>query len=403
MFFPIICRLCHHFEPTGSGYVRIKNMVNQDVSSMKLYAKTKTSAEKCFRFDFMSADHCGNSNPPCADDPLDIGPRIQRHSAIHAKYSGYFDPDPNSLATGPSEVHRYILDVHTMQHNHGTEEMFVNMMIEESYNATAGTEELNFDLPDNNQPMMFALYLTTLDLAGNFRMARRFVIFDNTSYLELDEQNPLRPISASPSTNYKWQVSLNPVVVDWQEHFYNNWHKHTNLLWPIQADNKAEGIFEQIDDPLPALGTPNVDGIIEFQYSFEKTSPSQNQTAGFRPIQTVTDEQVTLDDLPIQDGDTIDVTIKAIDISENTITESFRMYVDSSPPLLQNLWLTKDGYKQLYVHNSKDLSEMEFQFEGLDPHSSLKQVYWKLGTTAQGSDIGHGALSVVRLNHTVRF
>ena len=43
-------RLCHDFKTGASGFVRIKNIVDQSVSEKHLYQITRNSAEKCFRF-----------------------------------------------------------------------------------------------------------------------------------------------------------------------------------------------------------------------------------------------------------------------------------------------------------------------------------------------------------------
>ena len=62
--------------------------------------------------------------------------------------------------------------------------------------------------------------------------------------------------------------------------------------------------------------------------------------------------------VPRSDGDTIRVYVKAFDIVGNTAVDSVLVHVDTSHPVIDHIWLTKDGYKQLAVHNSMDLSEM---------------------------------------------
>ena len=285
-----------------------------------------------------------------------------------------------------------------MQVNQGSQK--VDFTVVADYNVTAGTEEFDFELPELDVPMLYAIYMHVLDIAGNYRIMRRFVLFDNISSLVMDETRPLSPISANPDTKYLWQVHLDPIIVDWQQHFYNDEFRYKNYLVEIETDGNVTGIFEQTDEPLPVSGTPNVHGITSFKYKYNKISPSSNVSAPYHEISTVTDQQVTLNNLPIEDGDAVDVSILATDIMGNTIDDSFRMFIDSSPPILQNLWLMKDGYKQLYVHNSKDLTDMEFVFEAFDPHSNLKTVKWTLGTTSKGHDIGSGALPVVKPNNT---
>ena len=392
-------RLCHHFEPGASGFVRIKNIVDQSVSGKHLYQITKDNAEKCFRFDFTSASHCKADSPPCSNDPLDIGPRVQRHQYISARYHGYYDPDPSSTVTGPSGITHYTIDIHVMQL--AGDHIFVDSQSIESYNTTVDEEQLDFELPQTGEAMMYAVVLTTLDHAGNYRMARRFVIYDNVSYLALDsDEHSLRPISANPATDYLWQLSHDPIIVDWQEYFYNIHHKQFNFLLPIREDSKMTGIYEQEDAPIPVSGTPNVHGITTFLYRYDQSSPFINKSVDFQEVANVLDQQVTISDLSLSDGDTVDVTVLAIDIMNNTLHDSFHMYIDSTPPELINLGLSKDGDK-VFVHDSRDLPNMNFTFEAYDPHSSLHQVRWKLGSHPGGDDIASGALPVVTISDMV--
>ena len=375
------------------------NIVDQSLSDKNLYAITTIDAEKCFRFDFTPANHCKGNSTPCAHDPLDIGPRVQRHQYINARYHGYYDPHPSSTVTGPSGIERYLIDIHVMQL--AGDHLFVDPQIIETYNTTADETDFDFELPQTGEAMMYSIVLTTLDVAGNYRMARRFVIYDNTSYLALDtDQYNLNPISANPATDYLWQVSHDPIIVDWQEYFYNVHHKHFNFLLPIREDSKMTGIYEQIDEPIPVTGTPNVHGIVTFMYQYDHTSPSVNKSVPFQKVPNVLDQQVTITDLHLSDGDTVDVTVLAIDIMNNTIDDSFRMHIDASPPELLNLGLSKDGEK-IFVHDSKDLRSMNFTFEAHDPHSSLHQVKWKLGSYPGGDDISSGALPVVKISDQV--
>ena len=128
---------------------------------------------------------------------------------------------------------------------------------------------LNVTLPDRGQPHMFALYLWAIDStqeSGNFRIARRFVLVDNTSKVTTSEQHPINIITANPDSDFEWQIRLIPVILDWTNHFYNSWHVHTNLLLPIREETNTGhpivGVFEQETGKLPVSGTPNVHGLV---------------------------------------------------------------------------------------------------------------------------------------------
>ena len=236
-------------------------------------------------------------------------------------------------------------------------------------------ELLNFTLPDRGQPHMFALYLWAIDStqeSGNFRIARRFVLVDNTSEVLISENYPISAISANPDSDFEWQIRLMPVILDWTNHFYNSWHVHTNLLLPIRGETNTshpiEGVFEQETGELPVNGTPNVHGIVKFMYKYHKTSRHGDEVTTFADVPNTLLQKLSLHETSIHDGDTMHITIKAIDIMNNTHMDSIILYIDSSTPIIEDIYLMKDGYRYLFVHNETDLSKMNMVFTSYDVH-----------------------------------
>ena len=106
--------------------------------------------------------------------------------------------------------------------------------------------------------------------------------------------------------------------------------------------------------------------------------------------------------LPLKDGDTYDLTIRASDIINNTNTDDVRVHVDHTAPVVRELGLRgRWGRTGLYVHDSTDLSTMELVLEGSDPHSGLLSILWSLGTQPFGDDLGRRAAGVQRLDNVV--
>lgn len=135
-------------------------------------------------------------------------------------------------------------------------------------------EAVNVTLPDRSEPSVYAIYLWALDStqeSPNYRIARRFVLTDNTSSVDIHTEHPIIITSASSKSGLKWQTHLGPVKLDWEKHFYNTWHVHTNLLQPIRSEGNLSitGAFEQETGELPVSGTPNVDGVVDFKYRYD--------------------------------------------------------------------------------------------------------------------------------------
>ena len=60
----------------------------------------------------------------------------------------------------------------------------------------------------------------------------------------------------------------------------------------------------------------------------------------------------------VKDGETLTFWVRACDIRDECDEESVTIHVDSSPPVIHSLWLTKDHKQNLSVHGWDQLSEM---------------------------------------------
>ena len=60
-------------------------------------------------------------------------------------------------------------------------------------------------------------------------------------------------------------------------------------------------------------------------------------------------------DVPRADGDSVRVWVRATDVMGNTKIDDVLVHVDSTPPIIQDVSLSRHGRTQLAVHNSVDL------------------------------------------------
>lgn len=102
-------------------------------------------------------------------------------------------------------------------------------------------------------------------------------------------------------------------------------------------------------------------GVVQFKTTWQKdhaggstfpASPSNFQIFNDLHAQTQT--------IPagIQDGDSFKFWIQAHDVVGSYKEEGVLIHVDSSPPLIKDLWLTREDRLKLAVHNIQELSEM---------------------------------------------
>ncbi|XP_066264362.1 uncharacterized protein [Branchiostoma lanceolatum] len=81
----------------------------------------------------------------------------------------------------------------------------------------------------------------------------------------------------------------------------------------------------------------------------------------------------------------------------NEITDSVTAHIDSSGPVIENLWLASGEETNLVVHNSVDLYEMQIQFDAFDQHSGLHDIAWTLADFKTSASIATGVVAVQTL------
>ena len=241
-------------------------------------------------------------------------------------------------------------------------------------------------------PKLYCVTLEVKDVADNVRQARRFFLYDNSTFITSRSDKPFYVSSASVATNHSWQNNHNPICVKYLDHFFNKFYFDNPLLSRIEPDpfGFISGVYEQTTGLLPVSGTPNVYGITQFKFSYAV------ENATFSPEQAVPnfEKQQNCKSLPLKDGDTYRLKIEAVDIANHTFAEERIVHIDRSVPHIENIELVKDDYKKLFVHDEKDLSKMRLQFEAFDPHSGIETVEWFFGVADFSGSLDSGAIGV---------
>ena len=328
----------------------------------------------CYHFDATVPRHCFAAGVQCDADsnPLMLETRISRSPNIAVRWKGWFDP---SLSDGKT-VHQSGLESYTVVVNEVvTSDTTLKVDTSSVFSETVNINEGQITLAvDTISPKLFCVTLEVKDIADNIGKARRFFLYDDTSYILSSIEKEFYFISGEVDTDYKWQTHHNDTCVIWTDHFYNPFYLDNNLLGEVERDpQEFSGIYEQIDGLLPVSGTPNVHGIVNFTVSY-----AQNDSV-FSPEIEVTDfeSQAYCLTLNPKDGDTYAVQVRAIDIVGNTYAENRTIHIDSSLPEINNTGLVKGGQRVLSVHDEIDLSTMKLELEAYDLHSGIKVVEWE--------------------------
>ncbi|XP_053381647.1 uncharacterized protein LOC123555884 isoform X2 [Mercenaria mercenaria] len=388
-------RLCFQYEAYGGGYVKAFDFERTSIMNPFSYKKTKSYERVCYKYDAARPKHCliSSSCPMNAkiSEPLHIKNRIIRSPIIPLEFKGWYDP----LPAGGRQEHASGIESFEIRVNEvsngivGTKKLFSKQL-----KATETSLTLNLS---SETPKLYCITLEVKDEADNVQQARRFVLYDNTTFITTRNDKKFTVTSASVQTNYTWQTHHHDICLNWKDHFYNKFYMENNFFKPISSDpNKLiKGLYEQENGQLPVSGTHNLFGITSFNFSWSLNGKS------FSPEIVVPDflNQTYCHRLSMSDGQTYTVNIKAIDILNNTFLENRTVHIDRTVPHINNIGLEKRDEKRLFVHDDTDLSQMRLIFDALDPHSGLLNIQWKFGTSDAGHELGSGAIGIHTINH----
>ncbi|XP_055958814.1 uncharacterized protein LOC130014035 [Patella vulgata] len=231
-----------------------------------------------------------------------------------------------------------------------------------------------------SKPAVYSMILSAYDKAGNYKKARRLVIFDDTSAVTTTSGSVLRVTTALSTTNYKWQTNLNSVTISWTNRYINTIHHNGRFLAAVRSE---PGVESQYDDNYGSRTTQaisNVQGIVGIKtiYKVDHAGGSSiNQPSQNEFVDLGTDQQETITPV-LKDGDTLRYFIRAYDILSQYKEESLTVHFDSSPPVIENLWLTKGDEVNLAVHGFEELDKMVIEWVAYDDHSGIETVQWKI-------------------------
>ncbi|XP_062593570.1 uncharacterized protein LOC134255066, partial [Saccostrea cucullata] len=375
-------RFCLEFTSYVGGYLRTKDF-SGTISQYHIYNSTEASHEVCMMYDSSPPKHCSENSTCLHNETLIIEDRITKSRNLRISVAGWHDSHPWPLtANEASGVDSYFLTIHEILEI----DSLTLTMDERSLLSYKLTRDINvIQLPDR-QPALYGLSLKVGDKAGNFKLARRFVLFDISSKIKTNRVCKVTVSSGNPATNFTWQINHGEICINWSGRYYNSFNVHFNILRKIKPDfyKLYSGVYEQLEGQLPVSGTPNVNGIIEFLYVIKRNKEMLLNNSVSNIF-----NQSFCHLLESKDGEVYDITLTAVDIIGNRLSESLVVRMDSSGP---EIHFIKDGSHQ---SSENVTNNPKLTFEILDEHSGLYSVNWTLGTSVGSADLGAGNLPVV--------
>ena len=391
--------VCLKYIAYGGGFLISMDLsyLYGPLSQPKPYRKTSTTKTICYRYDNSEPEHCLQRGV-CTSEPLQLQKRVSTTPNIWVTWQpkDWTDPiPPGGQAVHASSIESYQITVNEVS---GPKDLLQTSTTIEFINKVSANVNLLTLNITSDKPKLYCVTLEVKDVADNVRQARRFFLFDNTSFITSRLDKPFYISSASVGTNYTWQTHHNDICLDWKDHFYNKFYLDNPLLSKIEPApfGLISGVYEQTTGKLPVSGTPNVYGITHYKCSYALDNGTFSKEF---PVPNFTDQHFCRN-LPLKDGDTYRLKIKAVDIANHILSEERIVYIDRSLPHIEKIEFVKDGNKKLFVHiiDKVDLWKMNLQFEAYDPHSGIETVHWFFGIPDYSGDIVSGAVHVKNID-----
>ncbi|XP_060585850.1 uncharacterized protein LOC132741646 isoform X2 [Ruditapes philippinarum] len=382
--------LCIEFEAFGGGYLEGINLITQKVNPYVQYQKVSIKRSLCYTFDHTPPRHC-RAIGSCNTEPLNILHPVTRTPINRVSFVGWTDPIPlNGSAKHASTIQDYTISVHQVISKKGRLQLDYSTMYMKVINFSH-TDTSLYLKPD--KPTLYEVKLEVKDFAGNVQQARRFMLYDDTSFIETRDDKPIIVESASYLTNYVWQTR-DTICMTWKDHFINRFYINDNLLGPIKPEQNRlfSGVYEHKFGLLSVDGTLNVNGIIMFSVTVF-VNGKQNEETEVTNIQ----EQSFCKNISNNDGDILKIMVQAVDIAGNVKEENSTVHIDQSKPELELMNISS----KLGKIESIELptSSYNIKFIALDRHSGIHSIVWVFGIKNSGINIATGDIKVNTDNH----
>ncbi|XP_078321865.1 uncharacterized protein LOC111103999 isoform X3 [Crassostrea virginica] len=362
------------------GYLAVENREKDENETHYLIGTTKT-LQYVYRWDFVLPYHCVENEtiPKTCREPLTVQD-LTDTPTVTLRWGNWSD----SLAG----LQEYRFQIYTVSERNSilTEDGLLKQ------NGT-GIIHLNktFKLLTLPKTGLYSIHLSAYDKAGNYRSARRLVLYDSQSHISHNPNKQTRADSGAKNTNYTWVVNNTSVIkIAWSGRFRNVLHDQNKWLNRMSPSHDISNLYDDFTGIITVKGTKNVYGCVDFMvgYSvYDGTGVRDSQ-----PLTSVHDistesETLTLD---WSDGDKAILTVVAVDIFNKTLNDTLVVYRDATPPAIENLWLTRGDRLNISVHRLEDFTEMTIEWMAYDYHSGIDSIHWRLYDNFTGENILHG-------------
>ncbi|XP_046345841.2 uncharacterized protein LOC124126446 [Haliotis rufescens] len=366
------------FTSTNGGYVKVRNIETNELRT-EFYQSNSQDVSVSIGYDLVKPYHCSEVEG-CSDSLLTV-PKTTFETVVELEWDGWKDDT--------AKLHHYVISAFEMEYSsHEGGVRVKNQVASKDFNDSLNAG--NITLPGTG---LYSVEITAYDKAGNSRSGRRLVISDEESKVETTANSVLRVTSAAEASSWEWQWTSDTVNIDWENHYINTLHHGNKWLEAAIPVSNVDTVYDDNDFSRGVKHVPNVQAIVDYRVSFQvdhaggNTIPEHLNDSDFSSLYL--NQSHTISPILV-DGDSLRYWIRAYDVREEYLEETVTVHIDTSPPIIENLWLTRGDRLNVSVHKIEELSTMTIEWESYDDHSGLEKVSWRVFDNQTGQEIIHG-------------
>ncbi|XP_046581225.1 uncharacterized protein LOC124288740 [Haliotis rubra] len=359
------------YKATNGGYVKVRNKETKNLATF-YYSGASQTRTFTMTIDLVPPYHCTGSST-CVGSML-TAPNAITTSTLNLRWSGWSDTD-----AGINHFVREVYELHAVGDVLRDKRRIARMFLA-SYKTSDKFRVFKSGV--------YSIVLSAYDKAGNYRSARRIMVYDGTSTVTAQANKKLRVMTAASAS--AWQTTSSAVTVDWTNRYINTVHHNNKWLLGVASHGNISSDYDDNEGSRGIGEVRNVQGITRFRTSYKVdhqggssiTSPPDDNlftSQGLNQSQTITPSLV--------DGDTVRFWIRAYDIVLKMKEENATVHIDTSPPVIENLWLSRSSCLNISTRLVEELHDVIVEFDVYDEHSGVEEMEWRIVEKEEDKDI----------------
>ncbi|XP_060563406.1 uncharacterized protein LOC132722840 [Ruditapes philippinarum] len=346
------------------------------------------SKELELRFDTFPPTHCFEQDDNCLQDPLQVKDFLTE-SKFTAYWAGWTDLD--------SGIDEYEFNIYYLENSLDDNLLrYKYMLTPTRLSSSQSSATLHLE-----EPGPYSVEIIVHDRAKNYKVARRIILYDNASVVDLyGKQASIVQADESGWIN----KNSEQIEIEWPNRFRNIRHSNGGWLNGVQENGD---IIKDLDDREGRSSRTvdrlnNVNGIVRFDIARNVEFDGKSNYSGFErvPEEVFKLKKMVYTDEEFVDGMKLTYIIRGTDAVGEFAEDNVTAMIDLSPPIIQNVWLSKGYWGNAKAYSIFGLYELLIDWKAFDYHSGIHKLSWKIFENITNTEITFGEFNEPPIGET---